>query len=1027
MSNFNVSVVKNINTIDTYPSQLTAAGTNLFYTVADSTNSGQELVVTTAGGTPTELMDLADVGSLSQITAVGNSAYAIAGGQLWTSDGTVNGTQQITFSDPNDSYSTYVTDLASMGGKLYFVSDDDDAFTYGDDLWSVQPGSTTPTLIASDVESAGAPGEMANLTPVNGVLYFTVSASTGEPDEGELWQTSGTPGEAGPVTYVDPDTHQATDIPDVTQIVNFNGSLDYVTDDGYLNYYDLQTEPQQIADLEESYEVTNFTVAGSNLFFVAPNSAYANQVWVSNNTPGGTQAITDFTSSYGTPDYLSNVAGELYFDVPGPTGYYQLWKSSGTASGTSLVLDLTTQQPITGVHGGYSRYSDYDLGQLAAVGGTLFFANGDPTHGTELWDVSASRGPAMVDDIDAGPASSAPHDLVSFNGDVYFAAHNGSTPQDNQLWESNGTATNLVKSFPPAYTSGSFVSSLNTTLGPYVIFLAYDGVDGTAVWSSDGTAAGTELLAVGDPHRLVNFTNSPGNDEVYFITSSSPAGGPALWQTNGTVAGTSVVMQIPSSTYDQYNYSYFGDSDDYDLTVAGGNLFFITDDGVGGQDLWVSNGTNAGTTVLEDLKGSSGDSGSYYDLYVSDLTAAGGKLFFTADAPGGGGNLWVSNGTSAGTTVLKTFQPNSSYDYFSNLTAAGGELYFSGDDGTDGSQPWVSNGTTSGTVTLSDVNASNGGSSPSDFVTIGNEVYFFMNESASTVGLWKSGGTAASTSTVFDGFPSETYNSTTYTPLLNDLTVVGSRLFFSEYLDSYNTTAEELWTSSGTAGGTSQIIPASLPSGATLGEIDNLTALGSLLVFTADDGNGTQLWESNGTDSGTTVIDPNGPTVSSSSSYGDMVQNNGILYFEGTDTTDGSQVWQTNGTQAGTQMVSDINAGTGPYSDRYTDDGAYPKLLAYNDSQLFFFANNSIKGEQLWSASAGNGPTITPIQPQSVTVNQTLSFTVQATDGNDPLEYSLIDQPPSSTATIGSTSGRVLVDADCHRRLRVHHPGDRQQ
>ncbi len=40
-----------------------------------------------------------------------------------------------------------------------------------------------------------------------------------------------------------------------------------------------------------------------------------------------------------------------------------------------------------------------------------------------------SQAPALADDIDPGPDSSAPHDFVAFNGAVYFAAHDGTTPQ----------------------------------------------------------------------------------------------------------------------------------------------------------------------------------------------------------------------------------------------------------------------------------------------------------------------------------------------------------------------------------------------------------------------------------------------------------------------------------------------------------------------------------------------------------------------------------------------------------------------
>ncbi len=216
----------------------------------------------------------------------------------------------------------------------------------------------------------------------------------------------------------------------------------------------------------------------------------------------------------------------------------------------------------------------------------------------------------------------------------------------------------------------------------------------------------------------------------------------------------------------------------------------------------------------------------------------------------------------------------------------------------------------------------------------------------------------------------------------------------------------ELWTSNGTSSGTTKIVPTSLQNGTSFSEISDLQTLNSQLVFIANDGDGDQLWESNGTASGTTLVDPNGLTTYGNGSYGstqinNSFVNNGILYFVGNDGTDGLQVYQTDGTVAGTQMVTDINAGNSGYN------GANPLLLAYDGNQLFFFADDGIHGEQLWSAAPSNGPTITPITPQTVTVEQPFGLTVQATDSSDPtpnLVYSLIDNPPS-TASINPSTG----------------------
>ena len=587
---------------------------------------------------------------------------------------------------------------------------------------------------------------------------------------------------------------------------------------------------------------------------------------------------------------------------------------------------------------------------------------------------------------------------MEFNGAVYFVAHDGSSPAVSQIWATASGTTMMAASFAPAYTAGSLPASGTTptaTLGSTLIFVANDGTQGPAVWASDGTALGTVFLAPVDPANFVVFTTAQGDEEVYWVGDSTS--GPGFWETDGTLAGTTMLKSLPSPTYSGYGYSW----GHYNLTVADGQLFFTSADGNGGQDLWVSDGTAAGTTVVQDFIGTDTYNGSttYFSLNVSNLTAAAGTLFFTAFDPTGGTDLWTSNGTTAGTTQLDDFKSSSGYGSYydssiTNLTAAAGKLFFVADPGTSGPQPWASDGTPDGTVLLADVNPGSTGSAPSDFTQLGNDVYFFMNESATTVGLWQSDGTAAGTAMVFDAFPSVQVNAVSYSPTLASLTSIGSKLFFSaEYAD--DSPQYQLWASDGTNGGTGQVNPSSLPSGSSFGEMQDLIPLGDLLVFTADDGQGAELWESDGTAGGTTLITDQGPSIgnysysSYSNAYGDQtLVDDGILYFAGHTPAAGVELWQTDGTAAGTQMVSDFSPGT------YSSD---PLPLAVVNNQLFFYANDGIHGEELWIDPLASDPSITPIPAQTAVVGQPLAVTVQAAEPGNPsaiLAYSLIDGPP---------------------------------
>jgi ELWxxDGT repeat protein len=1013
----NVSLVDDINSVDLYPQQLTPAGTNLFYTIANSDNTGTLLAVTTSGGFNTELT-VAGLANPTSLTAVGDCVYFLvpgsAGNALWESDGTIAGTQEIAFADPNDASSTDVSDLTGVENRLFFLSGDPNSSSYGDDLWSLALGSTAPTLVGADITPGIAyAGAVTSLTAVGDVLYFTVTDNLigNGTVQHQLWKSDGSKGELGPVAYVDPSTGQSADINNVFQIINDDGTLDYVSvnqSDGLptLDSYDLTTVPQALATFVNQQLISNPAVVGANLFFDAAGASGGRQLWVTSGTSAGTMQLTSLGpgSEVGYPSNLTDSSGTLYFTATGANNQNQLWQSSGTIQGTSLVADLSTEpeQHVLSYYAGYtSGSSTASSPALAAQGRMLYFANGDATHGTELWSASSTEVPVLVDDIDPGVNSSAPHDFVDFSGAVYFVAHDGSSPQVSQLWAVSGGTPQAVASFAPAYTAGSetaFGPSATTTavLGGTMIFVADDGVDGPAVWSSDGTTAGTVLLAPVAATRHVTFTGAAGDEEVYFV-GDSPTG-PTFWETDGTLAGTTLLSSLPLPPSGGPPYA----PGQYHLTLAAGRLFFISSDGKGGQDLWSSDGTAAGTSIVKDFNREHTYYGSkrYYSLNINNLTAAAGTLFFTAYDPDGGEDLWSSDGTTKGTIVVKHFEHGSGYRYYNSpivdLTPAGGELFFTADDGSAGLEPWASDGTPGGTVSLAVVDPGSTAAASFEFTQLGNAVYFFMNESSTTVGLWQTSGTAAGTIKVFDAFPSHVAAGHTYSPTLSNLTAIGSTLFFSlEY--ATNTPQFQLWTSDGTASGTSELTPSSLSSGSTFSELQQFFALGNLLVFTAADGEGADIWESDGTAGGTAVIADNGPAAGNYGyqGYYDAYQtlvNNGILYFAGATRSAGVELWQTDGTASGTQMVTDFSPGT------YSSD---PAPLAVVDDQLLFYANDGIHGEELWSDPLGLGPTITPIPAQAAVVEQQFSFDVQASEPGDPsanLAYSLIESAPQGAS-----------------------------
>ena len=307
--------------------------------------------------------------------------------------------------------------------------------------------------------------------------------------------------------------------------------------------------------------------------------------------------------------FLGRKASDLVEELPlgvvrshGASGLHgaELWRTDGTVAGTELFADL---QP-----GGNG--SNSNPGNFAVLGDLMVFNANVFPYRSELWVTDGTReGTKLVLDVAPGSEPSSPRKMRRIGSEVWFTATRNSQPE---VWRTDGTTagTVLVKTFPNVGTSEP---DYYAAAGPLVLFSADDIVHGNELWASDGTPAGTVMVIDIDPgvgsgsfptllmsvHDVAVFCafkpflgfslfasdgtaagtiplvpgcpiKQVGTRAVFFVSADE------LWKTDGTVSGTVRVADINPS----------GSGSIRAPIMSGGNLLFLADDGVTGEEMW---------------------------------------------------------------------------------------------------------------------------------------------------------------------------------------------------------------------------------------------------------------------------------------------------------------------------------------------------------------------------------------------------------------------------------------------------------
>jgi ELWxxDGT repeat protein len=859
-------------------------------------------------------------------------------------------------------FSASPSGFANLNGSAYFFADDG---VHGVELWK---SDGTTTQLVKDI-NAGPGSSSLPLSPppvvLNNALYFFASDGTHGP---QLWTSDGTNGGTVVLTSGAPGTPNFA-----TQVAAANGLI-FFADPATNELWETDGSPGGTTVVTDSLGNTidspfDLTNVGGSLYFSGNQAGTQAGLWKTDGTPGGTSFVQAVSGSISD---LTDVGGTAYFVAPFSSGHgpanVALWKSGS----------------LTPLHafGPVSPPGPLSVADLTAFNGKLYFAADDhsanPDAGVELWTSDGSPGGTqMLKDINPGTGSglSLQANLTSFNGSLFFIANDGSG-NGAVLWQSDGTAggtAKVVDGNGHTVAAGGILSGVNTDL-----YFAGSNATGSGLWKTDGTAGGTVLVQSIPLVDAAVSGMSTGANGMLFFSASDGTHGLQLWTSNDASGATAMAADISPAT----------DSNPQAITDVNGTAYFLATDGINGTQLWKSDGTFGGTQVVK--------SGLAFAGSPRLLNVNGTLYFFAFDGNPANGTvqLWKSNGTTAGTQFVMGFTPSQTgpFGYLAGLpdtlTNVNGEVFFVVDDGSDGLELWKSNGTAAGTALVKDLNAGPSGSNPGNLTAVGSTLYFTATDGTNT-GLWKTDGT---TTTFLQSGASNLLNvggTLAFTgpdpanpsngPAL--WKVDGSTITLVKSLGSSSSPGlltnvngalafvvdnggnETLWTSNGTSAGTG---PLHTFSGTQ--SLSELTALGNTLYFINNAGASPELWKSNGSVAGTVRV----TTLQSafSPAFFDLTNVNGTLAFEAFDATHGQELWTSNGTAAGTVLAQDIVPGSA---------GSFPHDLATVGGRLFLAANDGAKGSQLFAdlGSATRLPTVTVLgeSASTVTLGQPVTFT----------------------------------------------------
>ena len=650
-------------------------------------------------------------GYVNGLTKVGDQLFSVVTGdsgnssEIWRTDGSEGSPALVV------EFSGNAWPLIEFDGSLFFVRHNQ--------LWR-----TNRTLDGAVRIANRAPTSDSELVVVDDILFFRAV------QDDRLYQTDGTSKGTFAVADFAVGTIHAlgtslifTEL-DKRRLWATNGSLD-------------GTVP---ISTENTFNVlTSTTVLDGELFFFGEACGVCEDgLWRTDGTVQGTQKIVDDleSTSFGlgkfpTTNELATIGNDLLFVQDGEFGV-ELWKTDrlgrtpellkniaeGTSSSAPAQFTKLGEHVIFTVEEGPEPQLRYDNPNSDVSG--IIHQGGNRT-GLELLQIGGKpfvkiAGAVLnhaplhpIEEFELRPAQiTIDHPFATDDEFLYFTSN-------SFLFRTDGLGTHLIQSLDGPiddFATTGFVTEQGS-----LIFSVMDFNNHHTLWISDGTRDGGVPLLDGLAIRNTPFAEREG--QILFAAENDDIGA-ELWMLNlaSQDLGPFDINNGESSSHPdefiEFNDKIFFVANDrergrelwimddslspqrfvdirsgqessnpHDLLIYEDELYFVADDGMHGEELWKTDGTPAGTQLVQDIR--LGTHGSA----PGELVVLNDQLFFRANDGVTGMEIWSTDGTRNGAELAADIRTGEGSSWPESLTVIDDSIYFSADDGEHGREAWV--------------------------------------------------------------------------------------------------------------------------------------------------------------------------------------------------------------------------------------------------------------------------------------------------------------------------------------------------